>query len=72
MTDHSGRFSAIETQARHGRRWRPSRALAALMRIWDRSRQRRHLRDLDDRMLRDVGLSRADVARETAKPVWRA
>lgn len=34
-------------------------------------RQRRHLARLDDRMLKDIGLSRADVEQETAKPFWR-
>ena len=34
-------------------------------------RQRRHLARLDDRMLKDIGLNRADVEREIAKPFWR-
>ncbi len=34
-------------------------------------RQRLTLESLDDRMLRDVGISRADIARETrALPRW--
>jgi uncharacterized protein YjiS (DUF1127 family) len=44
-------------------------------RIWmARRRQRKALRELvehDDRMLRDVGLSRDEVRREAAKPFWR-
>jgi uncharacterized protein YjiS (DUF1127 family) len=36
----------------------------------ERSRQRRHLATLDDNMLRDIGLSRADVDRETHKHFW--
>jgi uncharacterized protein YjiS (DUF1127 family) len=35
------------------------------------SHHRRALSALDDRMLRDVGLTRADVYREVAKPFWR-
>lgn len=35
-------------------------------------RQRQHLTQLDDRMLRDIGLSRADVRIEIDKPFWRA
>ena len=49
-------------------------AIAALLvlKCWrGRSRQRRHLRELDDRLLRDVGLSRENVAREVEKPFWR-
>jgi len=37
----------------------------------ERSRQRRTLHRLDDRMLRDIGLSRADVEYEASKPFWR-
>ncbi len=41
--------------------------------LWqDRARQRAHLASLDHRMLRDIGLSRADVVREASKPFWRA
>jgi uncharacterized protein YjiS (DUF1127 family) len=35
-----------------------------------RAAQRRHLAELPDHVLKDVGLSRADVARETTKPFW--
>ena len=45
---------------------------AAVIRWLERSHQRRALQRLDDRMLRDIGLSRADVAGESAKPFWRA
>ncbi len=45
-------------------------ALDTLMAWHERARQRRHLAQLDDRMLKDIGLSRVDVARETAKAFW--
>ena len=35
-------------------------------------RQRRELLALDDRMLKDIGLSRADAFREGRKPFWRS
>ena len=35
-------------------------------------RQRRELLALDDRMLKDIGLSRADAFREGSKPFWRS
>jgi uncharacterized protein YjiS (DUF1127 family) len=38
----------------------------------ERARQRRALESLDDRMLKDIGLSRADVMRECDKPFWQA
>jgi uncharacterized protein YjiS (DUF1127 family) len=37
----------------------------------DRVRQRRHLGELDDRLLRDIGLSRAEVEHEVSRPFWR-
>lgn len=47
--------------------------LRALLREWVRRwRQRRRLEDLDDRMLRDVGVTRADAEREARRPFWQA
>ena len=41
--------------------------------IWqERAKQRRALAQLDARMLKDLGLSRADVEREVRKPFWSA
>jgi uncharacterized protein YjiS (DUF1127 family) len=46
--------------------------LAAWAMFWsERARQRRLLAALDDRMLKDIGLTRADVAAESDKPFWR-
>ena len=49
-----------------------SSAADALDAWFERRRSRRFLASLDDRMLRDVGLSAADVDRECSKPFWRA
>jgi uncharacterized protein YjiS (DUF1127 family) len=56
--------------------WQRLHALLAraldVLRIWqDRCRSRRTLRQLDDWLLQDVGLSRAVAAREARKPFWR-
>ena len=48
------------------------RTLAGTFETWqERADQRRHLLELDERLLRDIGLSRYDALREAAKPFWR-
>ena len=40
---------------------------------WEqRIRQRQQLADMDDHMLQDIGVGRAEAAMEAAKPFWRA
>lgn len=40
--------------------------------LWtNRYRQRKLLRGLDDFMLQDIGMSRADALRESSKPFWK-
>ena len=58
--------------------WRPRHetpplvAGCLMIKRWiERTRQRRALASLDDAMLRDIGITRADVARECEKPFWR-
>ena len=64
-------------------RWKPTRrrdyhpilrlrALMSLIARWiERARQRQALAGLEDRMLRDIGITRVDAARECDKPFWR-
>lgn len=47
-----------------------SRIVSLLERWGERGRQRRALLALDDRLLSDIGLSRADAEREGRKPFW--
>ena len=58
--------------------WRPRHELPPLVagylmiKRWiERTRQRRALGSLDDAMLRDIGITRADAARECEKSFWR-
>ena len=45
--------------------------LVDLLLSWqERARQRTSLAEMDDRMLADIGLSRADAEREAARPFW--
>ena len=60
-----------ETQRHDIEEWRV-RLFDALLAWQQRAAERRHLAALDDRLLKDMGLSRADVAQELEKPMWRA
>ena len=42
-----------------------------LLEMWSLDRERRALQRLDDRGLKDIGLTRADIEGELAKPIWR-
>jgi uncharacterized protein YjiS (DUF1127 family) len=48
-----------------------ARAADVLLTWVERTRQRRRLGQLSNHMLKDIGLSRADVEIEAAKPFWR-
>jgi uncharacterized protein YjiS (DUF1127 family) len=50
----------------------PSRLIDWYQQHRQRARERRVLACLDDRMLKDIGLSRADAEQEIAKGFWRA
>ncbi len=46
--------------------------LLDLLLTWQtRAFERLRLARLDDRMLKDIGMTRADVMREISKPFWR-
>ena len=47
------------------------RAADALARYRRRAQERRALYRMDDYMLHDIGISRADVELEASKPFWR-
>ena len=47
--------------------------LSETLHVWrERQRARRELSQWTERDMHDVGISRADIARETEKPFWRA
>ncbi len=49
----------------------PLRISQTLNMWYDRTRQRRHLAQLDDRLLSDIGVDRATAMQEVSKPFWR-
>jgi len=59
--------------------WRATRPMThPVVAMWsrvsawiDRAGQRRALAELDDDLLRDIGITRYDAARESRKPFWR-
>jgi uncharacterized protein YjiS (DUF1127 family) len=47
------------------------RRIVAAIRLWrERARSRQQLRELNDRMLRDIGLRREEVGYQFPKPFW--
>lgn len=73
----TGNWQSASAKAAPGAEWRrlPKAALvnaATVLREWRRrSRDRAQLATLDERMLRDIGVSPGDVWAETSKPFWR-
>ena len=48
------------------------RGFAAAVSVWgERRRTRRHMTRLSDHMLKDIGVARADVDRESGKAFWQ-
>jgi uncharacterized protein YjiS (DUF1127 family) len=48
------------------------RLFEAPFRWAERAAERRHLSELDDHLLQDIGLNRADVETVATRPFWRA
>jgi uncharacterized protein YjiS (DUF1127 family) len=64
---HVRRFSWL-----HGRLTRLGGAAVRIVLFWmERSRQRRALAELDDRLLSDIGLTRDQARHECANPFWK-
>ena len=77
-TEHWMQTSGAAARTRFGSRWRQE-AVAGLIKAaeillaWQtRAAERSQLAAMDDRLLRDVGLSRSDIERERVKPFWAA
>ncbi|MEQ8604599.1 MAG: DUF1127 domain-containing protein [Marivibrio sp.] len=72
-SDRSGSIAAQRAALRGSRQpvgW-IAMLWAALRRWQERAESRSHIRELDARLLRDIGVSRAEIESEIAKPFWR-
>jgi uncharacterized protein YjiS (DUF1127 family) len=64
------RFSAPPPAAQAAR-IRPREWLFAIVAMHERWRQRQALMELDDRLLEDIGTTRAELMAEVTKPFWK-
>ena len=64
-------LTASQTVTLRRRADRPINLRTALARAWRNFTTRRDLADLDDRMLQDLGISRAQARFEANRPIWR-
>jgi uncharacterized protein YjiS (DUF1127 family) len=72
-TARAARCHGASRSARQRTSWAHAgqRAVDLLLTWQQRARDRQQLQSLSDHMLRDIGLTRADVFLETSKPFWR-
>jgi uncharacterized protein YjiS (DUF1127 family) len=64
---------SLPTAPRAGRAVPRPRGLLATLGLWaERHRERRALLELNDHMLKDIGISGADAWQEGSKPFWRS
>lgn len=70
-SDGAGMAAAVIRWMAGGIRRLAHEALAAYRRSRQRARLRRDLQWLEERQFRDIGLTRADLEAEAAKPFWR-
>jgi uncharacterized protein YjiS (DUF1127 family) len=67
-----GRARRVGSRRARHERWSIGGRIVETLREWrQRARDRGQLAGLDDRMLRDIGLTRADAEFLSNKPFWR-
>jgi uncharacterized protein YjiS (DUF1127 family) len=68
---HQPHYRARRQSAIHALNDAANHFFATLREWWRRNRERAQLAALDDRMLKDIGLTRADAEFLSNKPFWR-
>jgi uncharacterized protein YjiS (DUF1127 family) len=63
-------WTAYRSAIASGSRVRAQEALRMLRRWYEIARERQALASLDERALKDIGLSRSDALEESARPFW--
>ena len=69
-SDHPVPWERTAWSIRHALARQVALALDRLLRWHDLARQRRELLALDERMLKDIGITRAEAEREADRPFW--
>jgi uncharacterized protein YjiS (DUF1127 family) len=73
MADHGSELfarKALPLRLRRGLAAWLLRAIELVLSWQEVARQRRSLLELDDRLLKDIGITRADAQREASRPFW--
>ena len=69
----TGTSAASAAKALGAALWTFPERIVGVLYEWQRlASDRHHMRRLDDHILKDIGLSRADVEGEAGKPFWTA
>jgi uncharacterized protein YjiS (DUF1127 family) len=72
MADHGSELArkALPLRLRPGLAAWLLRAIEQVLGWQEVARQRRSLLELDERLLKDIGITRADALREASRPFW--
>jgi uncharacterized protein YjiS (DUF1127 family) len=68
---HRHASQSVRLLPRRGLAFLGAAAVRAVLLWMERSRQRRALAELDDRLLCDIGLTREEARQECANPFWK-
>ncbi len=70
MSAHLGPASPCPVALRTARGTRPVGWMATLRQMLRMIETRQHLAELDERLLRDIGMTKAEATHESRRPAW--